>query len=103
VGSPPSARRRTLSVSGGFHVTGGKRAADARHGEQLCGRCQQHNAANWPGPMNVRTLLSGTVVAVMVIGGLVLYTDVMVGMVRWFSCGPWAPFPQEARQTRGCR
>ncbi|MCT4364755.1 MAG: hypothetical protein N3Z29_07580 [Synechococcaceae cyanobacterium MAG-AL1] len=53
--------------------------------------------------MNVRTLLSGTVVAVMVIGGLVLYTDVMVGMVRWFSCGPWAPFPQEARQTRGCR
>jgi hypothetical protein len=51
--------------------------------------------------MTVGNLLSGTAVAILVLGGLVLFTDVEVEMVRWFTCGPWSS--EVTRQNKICR
>ncbi|MCS5706114.1 hypothetical protein NZK27_07905 [Synechococcus sp. FGCU-3] len=50
------------------------------------------NARNW--------LVSGALV-VLCGGILVLFTDIEVSAVRWFSCGPLAP--QDERTTEICR
>jgi hypothetical protein len=51
--------------------------------------------------MTVGNLLSGTAVALFFLGILVLFTDVEVGMVRWFLCGPWSS--EVSRQNRECQ
>ncbi|CAK6701043.1 hypothetical protein VB734_08315 [Synechococcus sp. BA-124 BA4] len=51
--------------------------------------------------MTVGNLLSGTAVALLFLGGLVLFTDVEVGMVRWVNCGPWSS--EVDRQEKECR
>ena len=51
--------------------------------------------------MTVGNLLSGTAFALLVFGCLVLFTDVEIGMVRWFNCGPWAS--EVSRQEKECR
>ncbi|CAK6687174.1 hypothetical protein ICNINCKA_00151 [Synechococcus sp. CBW1107] len=51
--------------------------------------------------MTVGNLVSGTAIALLVLGGLVLFTDVEVGIVRWVNCGPWAS--EVSRQEKMCR
>ncbi|MCT0217546.1 hypothetical protein KQ304_00820 [Synechococcus sp. CS-1329] len=51
--------------------------------------------------MTVGNLLSGTAVAFLFLGGLVLFTDVELGMVRWVNCGTWSS--EVSRQEKECR
>ncbi|WP_198949669.1 hypothetical protein [Synechococcus sp. 1G10] len=46
-------------------------------------------------------LLVSASVALLCAGILVLFTDVEVGMVRWFNCGPWSS--ESARMEKRCR
>lgn len=51
--------------------------------------------------MNARNWLISAGLVVLCGGILVLFTDIEVSAVRWFSCGPLAP--QNERTTEFCR
>ena len=51
--------------------------------------------------MNARTLAISASVAAICGGILVLFTDIEISMVRWFSCGPLAS--EAARASEICR
>lgn len=51
--------------------------------------------------MNARNWLVSGVLVVLCGGILVLFTDIEVSAVRWFSCGPLAP--HDERHTELCR
>lgn len=46
-------------------------------------------------------LLVSASVALICTGILVIFTDVELGMVHWFNCGPWAS--EKARLEKRCR
>ena len=46
-------------------------------------------------------LLVSASVALLCGGILVLFTDVEVGMVHWFNCGPWSTSGEKASEA--CR
>lgn len=98
-------RNRWMSGSAGLVIGLLDHSEDAadRAGPTPAGRSVA--AAQWfdlnTGPMTVGNLLSGTAVALLFLGGLVLFTDVEVGMVRWFNCGPWSS--EVSRQEKECR
>lgn len=51
--------------------------------------------------MHKNHLLISGAVAVICAGILVLFTDIEVRTVRWFSCGPWSTPSEQASEA--CR